>query len=259
MKKKSSPRTRAQQPAIQFAACTSVGQVRTNNEDTYGIDQDNGLYLVCDGMGGAAGGEVASLMACQTATSSFSAQSMHSTSADIIEEHLRAAFIAANTAVWREGRGDKHHNMGTTMVVAAVAGDTLVIGNVGDSRAYLLQGQGWHQVTNDHSYINELIRLGSIGEKDVDAPELQRFASMITRAIGAAEEVQPDFFHIKLHDGDAVLLCSDGLTRYLDSPQFDSEIDLGDLDAACKHLCDLANEMGGIDNVTCVLLRYRAE
>jgi len=258
-KKSSSTRTRAHRPFIRAAARTSVGKVRTNNEDTYGIDRRCGLYLVCDGMGGAAGGEVASLMACRTATASFAAQSIHSATANAIEENLNAAFTAANSAVWREGRGDEHHNMGTTMVAAAIAGDTLVIGNVGDSRAYLLQSQGWRQITTDHSYINELVRLGSIREEDVNAPELQRFGSIITRAIGAAEDITPDFFHLKLHDGDAVLLCSDGLTRYLDAPQFDNEIDLGDLDAACKHLCDLANKLGGIDNITCLLLRYHAE
>jgi serine/threonine protein phosphatase PrpC len=149
--------------------------------------------------------------------------------------------------------------MGTTMVAAAIAGNHLVIGNVGDSRAYLLKEQGWQQVTTDHSYINELVRLGSIREEDIHAPELQRFGPIITRAIGAAEEIIPDFYHYELEDGDALLLCSDGLTRYLDAPAFDNEIDLGDLNAACKHLCDLANLQGGIDNITCILLRYHTD
>ena len=257
-KKSSSTRTRAHRPFIRAAARTSVGKVRTNNEDTYGIDRRCGLYLVCDGMGGAAGGEVASLMACRTATASFAAQSIHSATANAIEENLNAAFTAANSAVWREGRGDEHHNMGTTMVAAAIAGDTLVIGNVGDSRAYLLQSQGWRQITTDHSYINELIRTGSIRPEDSNAPGLQRFASTITRAIGTAKEVKPDFFPIALNDGDTVLLVSDGLTRYLDAPDFATLIDPTDLETSCQRLIDSAKELGGIDNITCLLLRYTA-
>jgi serine/threonine protein phosphatase PrpC len=244
--------------SIHVAALTDVGRVRTNNEDTFGIDSEHGLYLVCDGMGGAAAGEVASGMACSTTMESFAVQADHSEvfSLSEFEDRLSAAIRAANAAVYRSGRGDEHHNMGTTLVAAAVAGNTLLVGNVGDSRAYVKQQHGWQQLTSDHSYINELVQLGSIRAEDANAPELQRFASTITRAIGAAEEVHPEFFAVELNDGDTVLLCSDGLTRYLDAPEFDATIDSGDLEGSCRRLIDAAKELGGIDNITCMLLRY---
>jgi len=247
--------------SIHVAALTDVGRVRTNNEDTFGIDSERRLYLVCDGMGGAAAGEVASGMACSTAMESFAVQADHSqvfTLADL-EDRLSAAIRAANAAVYRAGRGDEHHNMGTTLVAAAIAGNTLLVGNVGDSRAYVLQQEGWQQLTSDHSYINELVRAGSIRAEDAGAPELQRFASTITRAIGAAEEVHPEFFPLELHDGDAVLLCSDGLTRYLDSPEFNMMIDPADLEGSCRRLIESAKDHGGIDNITCLLLRFTEE
>ena len=244
--------------SIHVAALTDVGLVRTNNEDTFGIDCEHGLYLVCDGMGGAAAGEVASSMACSTAMQIFAAQANHPRAFVLseFEERLSVAIRAANAAVYHAGRGEEHHNMGTTLVAAAVAGSTMVVGNVGDSRAYVLQRDGWQQLTSDHSYINELVRLGSIRAEDAGAPELQRFASTITRAIGAAEDVHPEFFPVELKDGDAVLLCSDGLTRYLDSPEFNTLIDPNDLEASCRRLIDSARELGGIDNITCLLLRY---
>jgi serine/threonine protein phosphatase PrpC len=244
---------------IHAEALTNMGRVRTNNEDTFGLDEDHGLYLVCDGMGGAAGGEVASKLACMKFLESFGAQSPHGSSADELEEHMRAAIVAANSAVWREGRGDEHHNMGTTLVAAAIADKTLLIGNVGDSRAYLQRDRRWEQVTSDHSYINELVRSGSILESDRDAPELQRFGSIITRAIGAAEDVHPEFFSYDLVDGDLVLLCSDGLTRYLDEKDFDAMVDAADLETSCRQLIIRANDMGGVDNITCMLLRYTTQ
>jgi len=245
---------------IHVAALTDIGRVRTNNEDIFGIDAPHGLYVVCDGMGGAAGGEVASSLACSTLIESFAAVRAHSKLFSLadFQDRLSIAIRAANAAVYRASRGPKHHGMGTTLVAAALSGSTALIANVGDSRAYVLQQGTWQQITSDHSYINELIRTGSIRPEDSNAPGLQRFASTITRAIGTAKEVKPDFFPVELKDGDAVLLVSDGLTRYLDAPDFTTLIDPTDLEASCQRLIDSAKEQGGIDNITCLLLRYTA-
>ena len=242
---------------IHVAALTDIGRIRTNNEDIFGIDAEHGLYVVCDGMGGAAGGEVASSLACSTLIESFAA-ALEPSSLPDLQASLLAAIRAANTAVYRASRGPEHHGMGTTLVAAAITGNTVLIANVGDSRAYVLQQGTWQQVTSDHSYINELIRTGSIRPEDSNAPGLQRFASTITRAIGTAKEVKPDFFPVELKDGDTVLLVSDGLTRYLDTPDFATLIDPTDLEASCQRLIDSAKEQGGIDNITCLLLRYTA-
>ena len=241
--------------SIHAAALSDVGHVRANNEDTFGMDADHGLYVVCDGMGGAAAGEVASHLACSTVIETFAEHFAHLNA----EDRLALSIRAANAAVRLAGEQTGHHGMGTTLVAAAFADNHLLIGNVGDSRAYLLQHDTWQQLTSDHSYINELIDQGSIRAEDSDAPELARFGSIITRAIGAAEEVMPDFFPVELHDGDTVLLASDGLTRYLDAPDFARVIDPDDLDASCERLIESAKELGGIDNITCLLLRYIEE
>jgi len=238
--------------SIHAAALSDVGRVRANNEDTFGVDADHGLYVICDGMGGAAAGEVASRLACSTLLETFAE---HFTQLSM-EDRLALGIRAANAAVRVAGEQTGHHGMGTTLVAAAVSENQLLIGNVGDSRAYLLQHDTWEQLTSDHSYINELIHQGAIRAEDSDAPELARFESIITRAIGAAEEVRPDFFPVELHDGDTVLLASDGLTRYLDAPDFVRLIDPDDIETSCGRLIDAAKELGGIDNITCLLLRY---
>ena len=238
--------------SIHAAALTDIGRVRSNNEDTFGIDAEHGLYTVCDGMGGAAAGEVASHLACSTLLDVFA---QHTEKLQM-DDRLALAIHAANAAVRLAGQQAGHHGMGTTLVAAAVADNQLLIGNVGDSRAYLLQHDTWEQITSDHSYINELIQQGSIRPEDSNAPELQRFGSTITRAIGASEDVRPDFFPVALRDGDTILLASDGLTRYLDAPEFATLIDPDDLEASCQRLVDSAKELGGIDNITCLLLRY---
>ena len=238
--------------SIHAAALTDIGRVRSNNEDTFGIDAEHALYTVCDGMGGAAAGEVASHLACSTLLDVFA---QHTEKLQM-DDRLALAIHAANAAVRLAGQQAGHHGMGTTLVAAAVADNQLLIGNVGDSRAYLLQHDTWEQITSDHSYINELIQQGSIRPEDSNAPELQRFGSTITRAIGASEDVRPDFFPVELRDGDTILLASDGLTRYLDAPEFATLIDPDDLEASCQRLVDSAKELGGIDNITCLLLRY---
>jgi hypothetical protein len=148
--------------------------------------------------------------------------------------------------------------MGTTLVCAAFTGSKLLIGNVGDSRCYLFQKGACMQVTLDHSYVNELVRAGTIKIEDIPNLDLDQFASVITRAIGAAREVEPDFFFIDLHPGDAVLLASDGLTRYVEGNSIAELVDPSDLQGSCQRLIDKAKAAGGADNITCILLRYDA-
>lgn len=242
------------QSQIQVAALSDVGCVRTNNEDNFGYDPDHGLYVVCDGMGGMAAGEVASSIACATVIQTFAAQPADTP----LEMRLALSIRAANDAVVHSGQSAEHKGMGTTLVAAAVAGSKLLVGNVGDSRAYMLQNGACMQLTVDHSYINELIRMGSVKVEDVPHLDLKGYESVITRAIGAAHDVEPDFFFVDLKDGDTVLLSSDGLTRYIDVNLLPGLIQPSDLQGSCQRLIDAAKAGGGADNITCILLRYDA-
>jgi protein phosphatase len=239
---------------IQVAALSDVGCVRTNNEDNFGYDPANNLYVVCDGMGGMAAGEVASSIACGTVIETYAAQPAETP----VEVRLSLAIRAANDAVCLSGQQPEHKGMGTTLVAAVLNGNKLLIGNVGDSRAYMLKNNASMQLTVDHSYINELIRVGTVKVEDRHNVDLQGMESVITRAIGASRQVEPDFFAAELQDGDTILLASDGLTRYVDGQEIADLIDTTQLEASCRKLIDAAKARGGADNVTCILLRYNA-
>ena len=170
-----------------------------------------------------------------------------------------AAFIPgdshANQQVCLLARdSDELRGMGTTLVAACVDGRKIVIGNVGDSRAYFLRSGRCAQITLDHSYIAEQVRNGIMSPDDAGASPLQ---SLITRAIGTAESVEPDLFTAALEPGDVVLLTTDGLTRYADADAIANLIlATPSLTEACQSLIDTAKDQGAIDNVTCLLLRF---
>ena len=239
---------------LEVAALSDMGCVRKNNEDNFGYDAANGVYVVCDGMGGMAAGEVASAIAVSTAINVFCAQP------EDTPPHTRLALAirSANDAVRVKSHEDGHHGMGTTLVSAVVQGSKLLVGNVGDSRAYLFQNGASMQLTVDHSYINELVRNGTVKVEDIHSVNLKGMESVITRAIGASNEVEPDFFSVDLKPNDTLLLTSDGLTRYVDSARLTSLVDPADLDASCQRLIQAAKDAGGADNITCLLLRFRS-
>jgi protein phosphatase len=232
-----------------------MGCVRTNNEDNFAYDPVNDLYVVCDGMGGMAAGEVASAIACGTVLQVFAAQPPETP----VLTKLALAIRKANDAV-RESSQQNHeqHGMGTTLVAAVIEGNKAIVGNVGDSRAYLIQNAVCVQLTVDHSYINELVRNGTVKVEDIHSVNLKGLESVITRAIGAADMVDPDFFAVDLRENDALLLASDGLTRYVNSANINSMIDPQDLEGSCQRLVQAAKDAGGADNITCLLLRYNA-
>ena len=240
---------------VTVSALRDLGCVRTNNEDNFAYDPVHDLYVVCDGMGGMAAGEVASSIACSTAIQTFAAQPVETP----VLTRLASAIHAANDAV-RASSKENHeqHGMGTTLVAAALEGNKLYVGNVGDSRAYLLQNASCVQLTVDHSYINELVRNGTVKVEDIHSVNLKGLESVITRAIGAAAAVEPDFFAVDLRENDTLLMASDGLTRYVDSKRINELIDIDDLEQSCSRLIQAAKDAGGADNITCLLLRYNA-
>jgi protein phosphatase len=238
---------------LDFAAATDIGCVRGNNEDSFGYDAEQHLYVVCDGMGGSAAGEVASGMAVRALIENFEALGASNASLPV-DQKLLHAIRAANRAVRDSAETNPQlYNMGTTLVCACLDGARLVIGNVGDSRAYLIRGGVCTQITLDHSLVDEQLRQGLITPEMAAVSNLQ---SVITRAIGAADGVEPDLFAAELQLGDMFLLTSDGLTRYAKAEAIAGMAGATmELTAICHTLIDHAKQSGGVDNITCMMLR----
>ena len=249
--------TQALTLTLDFAAATDIGCRRSNNEDSYGYDAEQHLYVVCDGMGGNAAGEVASGMAVRTLIEAFGQLGQHAVEGSamaLVENRLLASIFEANRVVREAGAENPElHSMGTTLVCACLEGNRVVIGNVGDSRAYLLRNGNCLQITQDHSLLDEEVRSGNMTPEMAASSNLQ---SVITRAIGVADLVEPDLFAAVLQVNDLLLLASDGLTRYVNPEEIAQAAANGsELTAICQALIDHAKERGGADNITCVLLR----
>jgi serine/threonine protein phosphatase PrpC len=237
---------------VEASALSDVGCVRANNEDFFGCDESLGIFVVCDGMGGMASGEVASSRAVSALMNSFA----DSASSNIpVDTRLKNAISAANMDVWENGQVPANKGMGTTAVVAALEDDKLIIGNVGDSRAYCVEDSKCTQVTLDHSLINELIRNGTLTPDSAHEADIPGMRSRIIRAVGIAPDVQPDFFSVDLRPNIAVLLTTDGLTRHVLQGEIGSIVASSPFESACADLIKLAKQRGGSDNITCVLLR----
>jgi len=241
--------------SLAFAAATDTGCRRNNNEDSFGYSTDPHLYVVCDGVGGALAGEVASNTAVRNFIESFDAQTQAMQQPELpVESRLLYSIVQANRAVRDLSASDpRFSNMGTTLVCACIDGTRAVIGNVGDSRAYLIRDGACVQITQDHSLIEEQLQNGLLTQEMAENSSLQ---SVITRAIGMAESVEPDFFAANLQAEDMLLLASDGLTRYVNPAEIAS-IALPDLElpVVCKQFVECAKERGGADNITCIVLR----
>jgi protein phosphatase len=236
----------------EVVALTDVGCQRVNNEDSFGCDPDAGIFVVCDGMGGMAAGELASSIAVKALLEHFRQTARELTA----EDRLHEAIIHANQQVFQIAQSKQElRGMGTTMVTACVEGRRLLVGNVGDSRAYLLHGDSCAQITQDHSFVAEQVRLGSMNPEEADSSPYQ---SLITRAVGSAGEVEPDIFTRTLETGDVLLLTTDGLTRYADADVIAGIIKTSSsLTEACRRLIDTAKSRGGADNVTCLMIRFQ--
>ena len=242
--------------SLEFAAITDIGCRRSNNEDSFGFDAEQQIYVVCDGMGGNAGGEVASAMAVRTLIDSFGSTGTMEAGADPIpvENRLAHAIYEANRVV-REASFENPEldSMGTTLVCACLDGNRIVIGNVGDSRAYLVRNGECTQITQDHSFLDEEVRKGNMTPEMAAASNLQ---SVITRAIGVSETVEPDLFAAMLQPEDMLLLASDGLTRYAHTEEISHAAGVeSDLTKICSSLIEYAKQRGGADNITCILLK----
>ena len=238
---------------IDVAALSDRGLRRPKNEDSFGYVLDANIFVVCDGMGGHAGGEIASSTAVKTTLQAYKQLCGRDMAP---ATRLRSAIAQANSTVWNMAKQDQNlFGMGTTLVAACVLRDSLLIGNLGDSRAYFLRGDRCVQVTRDHSYAAELMRRRWSGASDGVPAHMQQ---VITRAIGVDAVVTPDFFICDLKSGDTVLLTTDGLTRYAGVEELGRSIyKHSDLGQICHSLIAIAHGRGAEDNVTCLLFRIR--
>ncbi len=241
---------------------THVGRQRQHNEDAYLVSDDSRLFLVADGMGGHAAGEIASRIAVD-AVSEFI---LHTKEDDGTWPHsydeqftrstnrLVAALRLANTRVVEAMRKDvRLRGMGTTIVAGLAEGGTVSVAHVGDSRAYLVREDRLSRLTNDHSWVFEQVQAGMITEAEAEKHPLR---NVITRALGGALQVVPDAKEVEARAGDVYLLCSDGLTGMVPEDDILKIVleNRENLEKACEQLVELANANGGSDNVTTILL-----
>ncbi|MFO0649649.1 MAG: Stp1/IreP family PP2C-type Ser/Thr phosphatase [Polyangiales bacterium] len=232
------------------AGLSDVGRERDHNEDSYAVEEEFGLFIVCDGMGGHQAGEVASALAITT-----------------VVEHVRThaggdrlAVLAdatrmANARVIEEGaRNRRRKGMGSTLVAMIRDGDDMGIAHVGDSRCYRFREGKIERMTRDHSLIEELA-----GDDPIAHAALGGYSNVITRAIGTAPDTEADVRREKLREGDVFLLCSDGLSGVVKDPEIQKILTRGgELADRCKDLIQAANEGGGPDNISTILVRVEA-
>ena len=257
---------------MQFFGKSDTGMKRRENQDSFITEQlyDNAIIcLVCDGMGGANGGSVASETACREFV-----KQLKKKISDILQQNrndsekvcrdtekiLRKAVSSANAAVFKKAsREEELEGMGTTLVSALLIDKKLYITNTGDSRLYFGDAGGLTQITRDHSYVQTLVDMGQLTPEEA---ENNPHKNIITKAIGTQKKIEPDVFYADLEESgtEYILMCSDGLTNFVDKAEIHSIIKEGeDLEAVCTALINRANENGGGDNITVVIIKLDSE
>ncbi|MCH5332749.1 MAG: Stp1/IreP family PP2C-type Ser/Thr phosphatase [Agathobacter sp.] len=231
---------------------TDTGILREMNQDfCFASEQPVGnlpnLFIVADGMGGHRAGDYASRFTTHRIVASVT-RNKEKEPISILKE----AITTANQILMEEAREDEEkYGMGTTIVAATILADRLCVANIGDSRLYVV-GDGIRQVTVDHSYVEEMIRRGKV---DANAAKRHPNKNIITRAIGATEDVEADFFEVELAEGEKILLCTDGLTNMVDDTVICEIMRSGKSpEEKARQLVDLANQNGGRDNITVVIV-----
>ncbi len=239
---------------------THVGMVRARNEDTfrYGTLKDGTSWaLVCDGMGGVHGGQLASTIAADMVSEKIKKCYNPSMSVSSLENLLLSAVTTANVIVY--DRGDVDYNlkgMGTTIVASIAKDDEACIAHVGDSRAYITDGKEIRQVTKDHSLVQEMYDSGKITAEEL---EIHPQKNIITRAMGVNESVEIDFNFVCLNKNEALILCSDGLSGLVSEKRLLEIYNNTDFDCLAEEYIKEANKLGGKDNITVVVMKGTGE
>lgn len=233
------------------------GMQRAQNEDcafANTISDSEAFAVVCDGMGGVSGGEIASQMAVDRISQKISLCYKPSMAINSVGNVLLSAITTANVEVFDYGcQNPEYKGMGTTVVCAFVKDNEVCIGHVGDSRAYIISKSGIRQITKDHSLVQEMYDNGEISVEEL---KNHPGKNVITRALGVDEEINIDFNYDFLHEEEAILLCSDGLTNFVDTDEIYEAFNSFNKDELAQILINKANEHGGGDNITAALI-YR--
>jgi PPM family protein phosphatase len=252
---------------IASSGLTDVGRVRTNNEDSFRIVEPLSLFILSDGMGGEAHGEIASAMAVETISEYLaepkqdSGETLHGEASDnfsLKTKRLKNAVHLANVKIYQSAqKNPEQRGMGATLTVVWADDAKLSIAHVGDSRAYLLRSGNLQQLTNDHSLVAEQVRRGLITPQQAEESEMQ---SVLLRALGAHPDVEVDVDEVAVVPNDVLLLCSDGLTRMVTEPEIAGTLQAETNPAsAAQKLIELANGNGGLDNITVIVARFQDE
>jgi len=239
---------------MQYGASSDVGKKRKINEDSYYIETEteNPYIIVADGMGGHMAGEVASRMAVDIISNHIAKYLVEGLDYVEAAEVIRRAFLSANTIIYDySAQHYKVMGMGTTATLSMIYGEKLLTVHVGDSRSYAVSGDKIRQITRDHSYVQELVAMGRLTPQEAKNSPNRNF---ITRAMGAEEKVKPDVF-IEPYSGEKLLLCSDGLTNFVEDEELLEILNKdNDLQRAADAMIALANERGGLDNITAAVM-----
>ncbi len=245
--------------ALLASVRSDVGKVREINEDYVYVSETfpSGLLLaiVADGMGGHLAGEVASKSAVETVCDVLEPIITKNLTIEEYKDGLKKAIDIANLEVYEKSlKNDGYKGMGTTIVVAIISPEWIILGHIGDSRAYLINKQIVKQLTVDHSLVNELLLNGQISEEEASSHPQK---NVITRALGTEEVVKLDIDHISWGEGETIILCTDGLSNYLsDEMLFQVVHEKDTIDETADHLVSIANEAGGNDNISLVIVLH---
>jgi protein phosphatase len=250
-------------PALQITArgVTDVGQKRDHNEDAFLVDESLSLFIVADGMGGHAGGGTASRLAVETIRTEIrsardAAPQVFGSGVGVEESEvpdvLRHAVERACAVIYDTAQtAPDLAGMGTTVTAALVDGTSAYVAHVGDSRCYLVRGARIYQVSEDHSLVNEQLKAGAISP---DEARHSRFKNIITRSVGFEHEVQVDLMGLEVEPNDKLVICCDGLSNLVDDQEILEAVEEATVETAPERLVSLANDRGGDDNITVIVV-----
>jgi serine/threonine protein phosphatase PrpC len=252
---------------LEIASCTDPGMVRSHNEDSIASDPENGLVVLADGMGGYNAGEVASGMATTVITTELQQLLVKVQPYEIDEETkqtvggrmIREQVLKANTSIYQAAQSQPQYaGMGTTLVVCLFYDNKMAVGHLGDSRLYRLRDNKFSQVTRDHSLLQEQIDSGII---TAEQAKHAQHKNLVTKALGIDPAVEPEIKEYDARPGDIYLLCSDGLCDMVDDEDMGMTLQAlgGNLKLAAQQLVQMANDNGGKDNVSVILVRVLRE